>query len=119
MQDIWRRETGLPLRIVAGDLWIAGLVATHASDRPSVLVEGSLRLSPWIDRARIEREGFLAVWWRAASDPPDYLRSWIGTRIDGRQPFKMQRGDRRETAIVLYTIVKPGSLPQSPVPAGR
>lgn len=119
MQAIWRKETGMPLRIVAGDLWVAGMVAAHARDRPSVLVEGSLRFSPWIDRQRLAREGFMAVWWRAASDPPDYLRSWIGTRIDGRQTFKMRNGDRREAAVVHYTIVRPGTLDPAAGPPDR
>ncbi len=110
MQQIWRQATGKPLRIVAGDLWSAGMVAAHASDRPSVLVDGSLKYSPWIDRARIERDGFMAVWWRTREDPPDDLRPWIGLRIDGQKVFRMLGGDRGETAIVLYTIVRPGEF---------
>jgi 4-amino-4-deoxy-L-arabinose transferase-like glycosyltransferase len=110
MEAIWRRQTGRPLSIVAGDLWGAGMVAAAGSDRPSVLIEGSLRRSPWIDRRRLETEGFMAVWWRTREDPPDDLRPWIGTRIDGREVFRMRNGDRNETAIVLYTIVRPGEL---------
>lgn len=110
VQRIWRQTTNAPLRIVAGDLWAAGMIAAHAADRPSVLVDGSLRYSSWIDRQRIEREGFMAVWWRAAQDPPTDLRAWIGERIDGQLVFRMRGSDRGQTAIVLYTIVKPGEL---------
>ncbi|MFM9943458.1 MAG: glycosyltransferase family 39 protein [Hyphomicrobiaceae bacterium] len=119
MQRLWREATGKPLRIVAGDLWTAGMVAAHASDKPSILVDGSLRYSPWIDRARLQREGFMAVWWRTREDPPDDLRPWIGTRIDGQHVFHMRGSDRKQTAIVLYTIVKPGALTEGGGPPAR
>ncbi len=110
MQRVWRATTGTPLRIVAGDLWTAGMVAAHATDKPSILIEGSLRFSPWLDRARLEREGFMAVWWRTREDPPDALRPWIDQRIDGQHVFKMRGSDRNATATVYFTIVKPGGL---------
>src|SRR5262249_41410335 len=40
LSAIWTRETGRPLRIVAGDDWIAGLVGISAADRPSILSRG-------------------------------------------------------------------------------
>lgn len=99
---------------------MAGMVSAHATDRPSVLVDGSLRYSPWIDRARIERDGFMAIWWRAAEDPPIDLRTWIGLRIDGQHVFNMRGSDRGSTAIVLYSIVKPGEIKAgTPLPDNR
>lgn len=110
MERIWRGATGRPLRVVMGDAWIAGMIAVAGRDRPSLLIEGSARWSPWIERRRLEADGMLVVWWRAAKDPPEELRPWIGTRIDGSVRFAMRNGDRHEMAEIVYTVVRPGQV---------
>jgi hypothetical protein len=74
----WHDATGKPLGIVAGDTWESGLVSAYSADRPSVFVEADPRFNPWIDPARISREGVLAVWQGGAEVPPPY---------DGLGPF--------------------------------
>ncbi|MGE0597725.1 MAG: glycosyltransferase family 39 protein [Hyphomonadaceae bacterium] len=69
----WRDETGgAPLRIVAGDIWTAGLVNMDATQPPSVLINGDFTISPWVSTARARREGVLIVW-RADQTPPPGL----------------------------------------------
>ena len=65
----WLAETGVPLRVVAGDIWTAGLVGMGDAQAPSVLINGDFEISPWVSRARAAREGVLLVW-RADQTPP-------------------------------------------------
>jgi 4-amino-4-deoxy-L-arabinose transferase-like glycosyltransferase len=62
LEKVWRERTGCPLRIVAGDGWLAGLVSLRAAGRPAVLLDGELAFSPWITPDRLRREGALLVW---------------------------------------------------------
>lgn len=62
MSGIWTKSTGAPLRIVAGENWIAGLVGLSHKDRPSLLSNGDVKYSPWISQARLEAEGMLVLW---------------------------------------------------------
>ena len=61
-QAIWRKQTGKPLRIVAGDFWTAGLVALSPGDMPSIFTNGNFDTAPWITPERLKREGALLVW---------------------------------------------------------
>src|SRR5256885_15188202 len=49
--DTFRRRTGKPLAIVIGDVRPAGLVALASPDRPSLYVDGSPALAPWLSDA--------------------------------------------------------------------
>lgn len=62
LERVWRERTGCPLRIVAGDSWLAGLVSLRASGRPAVVLDGEPALSPWITPERLRRDGALLVW---------------------------------------------------------
>jgi len=58
----WRDRTALPLRIVIGERWHAGNIAFYAKGKPQILLDGDFRISPWISRERLAREGALVVW---------------------------------------------------------
>lgn len=108
-ERLWQERTGQPLRIVGGDLWIAGSVASLARSRPSIFAEANFRQSPWITDERIEREGALFVWWRGPFDPPQSFEPFIGKRKDGTEIFAV-RGRKRVFEIDLsYAIVPPGA----------
>ena len=55
--ETFRRRTGKPLAIVIGDVRTAGLVALASPDRPSLYVDGSPALSPWLSDDGGAREG--------------------------------------------------------------
>ena len=55
----WRKVTEQPLRIVGGDLDIGYLTAFHLPDIPVSLPLDEQNLAPWIDAARIAREGMV------------------------------------------------------------
>ena len=80
----FERETGQPLRILAGDIWVAGLVSLYDERRPSVLIEGDFRRSPWIDRDRLAETGLAIVWrvrWGNA-EPPAWVQEGFPDRKD-------------------------------------
>jgi hypothetical protein len=62
LQERWRASTGLPLRVVVGDRWHAGNVAFYIDDPALILLDGNFAISPWLDRATVERSGALLVW---------------------------------------------------------
>ncbi len=73
MAGIWDRAThGAPLRIVAGDTWIAGLVGLRHKDRPHLLSNADIRYSPWIGARQLEDEGMLVLW-EYEKSPTDLL----------------------------------------------
>ncbi len=70
LETRWAEQThGAPLRIVAGDVWTAGLVGLRDRTPPSVFIDADPRKSPWVSADRLKREGVLVVW-RAGSPPP-------------------------------------------------
>lgn len=75
----WSQATPAPLKVVAGDVWVAGLVALNHPDHPSILTDGDMDLSPWVTPARLERQGALAVWQETGEGPPPKLAALIGT----------------------------------------
>ncbi|HEY1473988.1 MAG TPA: glycosyltransferase family 39 protein [Pseudolabrys sp.] len=55
----WRKTSDQPLRIVGGDIDIAYMTAFHLPDTPAALPLDEQNLAPWIDAARIAREGMV------------------------------------------------------------
>ncbi len=75
-QSEWAALSHCPLRVVAGNYWLAGLVAVRGEGWPSVLITGDARYSPWITRQRLAQEG--ALWLREPNEagvPPAPLDS--------------------------------------------
>lgn len=58
----WSSRTDAPLRIVSGKSWLAGLVAAGSPERPSVVFDGMLSVSPWLTAERLSKEGVLYIW---------------------------------------------------------
>jgi hypothetical protein len=75
--ETFRRRTGKPLAIVAGDVRTAGLVAFASSDRPSLYVDASSARAPWISDAALRQNGAIVLWTAtdAAGTPPPHLKA--------------------------------------------
>jgi len=58
----WRQFAHQPLLFVVGELWEGGNVCFYSSDRPSLLLDGNLRISPWIRLAEVQKAGGVIVW---------------------------------------------------------
>ncbi|WP_417581204.1 glycosyltransferase family 39 protein [Nitrincola sp.] len=76
LEKIWADQTGCPLDIVASEYWLGGLMALRASTQPSVLIDGRLDYSPWIDEARLTQSGALLIWQQGDEVPTDL--AWLG-----------------------------------------
>lgn len=63
----WAQVSRCPLRTVAGNYWIAGLAAVPSPDRPSVLITGDARYSPWATADGLRQHG--ALWLREDGEP--------------------------------------------------
>ena len=83
----WRERTGTPLAYVGGAIvlangrtvpgagqFTANNVAVYSPDRPHVIVNGELGLSPWIDAADLERRGAVLVWQPQEQGLPENIR---------------------------------------------
>lgn len=62
LTQIWNEKYHTPLRYVAGSRWIGGNIAFYSSDHPTVYINWNTHLSPWIDEAKLKRDGAIFVW---------------------------------------------------------
>lgn len=101
----WHEQEGTPLRVVAGDTWLAGNVAFYSPDRPSVLTEGNLRLSPWVSEDELRRHGAVVVW--EGVQPPTYAQLFPGMKM--QPPIRVAWHTRARVAQspVYWAIVSP------------
>lgn len=79
-QQTWQQVAGCPLDTVAGDYWLAGILSAGLPERPSVLIDGDPRFSPWISPQRLQQHGALWIWHErpdrpAPASPPQPLAS--------------------------------------------
>jgi 4-amino-4-deoxy-L-arabinose transferase-like glycosyltransferase len=102
--NIWARETGLPLRIVAGETWAAGLVGLTSKDRPSLLGGWDPSTCPWVTPKRIDAEGMLLVW-DTARPPYGILKNYLEGRSPRQERFTVSHAKR--DIVIGYVIVKP------------
>ena len=102
----WERATGQPLRIVAGDAWVGGLVALTARHRPSLLTDGNLELAPWISAARLKAQGALLVWDPARIPAP--LRKQIENCAHQEEQFTWPRPTDAGPIRIGYCVIPPG-----------
>jgi len=74
--ETFRRRTGRPIAIVVGDVRTAGLVALASPERPSLYIDGSPALSPWMSDASVREKGAIIVWTvtDASGSPPAALK---------------------------------------------
>ena len=61
IEDEWKGAVTKPLRLVGGPFTLASTAAFYSHDRPSTYADFSRYLSPWVDDARIAREGIAMV----------------------------------------------------------
>ena len=106
LTEAWVRETGRSLRVVAGPAWEAGLVALGTPGSPSVLIDGSVRKSPWVTGTDIARFGALAVWRTDVPPAPD-LQALIGGRPVRQETFRWTDSVSARPIRLSWTAILP------------
>jgi 4-amino-4-deoxy-L-arabinose transferase-like glycosyltransferase len=53
----WHKDTDKPLKLIAGPFALVSSASFYGKDRPSTYAHFSSYLSPWVDNARIARDG--------------------------------------------------------------
>jgi hypothetical protein len=111
----WRDATGTPLEYVGGaDLGASGAgefaantVAVYSPDRPHVLAHGDPALSPWIERADLDRRGIVLIW-EGFDALPENLKAAF-PRAELQPPLVLPRLTLpgRKPATVSYAFVRP------------
>ena len=109
----WNMRVHQPLGIVAGDGWLAGLVAMRSSPRASVFIDGNFDYSSWITPERISREGALVIWQidKKHQGLPAELATLPHLKTMGVHRFKWPRAQRMPDLEVGWGII----APQDPV----
>jgi 4-amino-4-deoxy-L-arabinose transferase-like glycosyltransferase len=102
---IWRHQAGVPLSVVGGNDWVAGLIALELSPRASVFYRLDPRLSPWITSGRALREGMLVVW--PGREPPAYAVPLLEAHVAGVEQFAWSPAAAAKPIEIGYAVVPP------------
>ena len=105
-EDQWRQQVGRPLRIVAGDPWLAGMIGLTDRSPPSILLDGRLDHAPWITPRDIEANGLLAVWGPEGAYPVA-LDPLLKGRAVQTLTFANPAFPRLKPVTLDYVIVRP------------
>jgi 4-amino-4-deoxy-L-arabinose transferase-like glycosyltransferase len=106
--EIFRAETNRPLKIVAGDIWTAGIVALTVPSKPSIYTDANPNRAQWITPERLAREGALAVWQPKGDRPlPEQLAKFIGNAPWKEVTFAWPDSARRPPLRIRYAILPP------------
>jgi 4-amino-4-deoxy-L-arabinose transferase-like glycosyltransferase len=102
----WRRVTDKPLRMVAGESELAYGVAAYLPSRPSAFPDFNRKLGPWVDAARLKRDGvaIVCVAADAGCGLPATALGLTGTRTEAdvwRSYFGTQGRPGRYTIIIV------------------
>jgi 4-amino-4-deoxy-L-arabinose transferase-like glycosyltransferase len=106
----WQLTAGRPLTIVAGDGWLAGLIAMRSDPRASVFTDGDMQMAPWITPQRLTKEGVLVVWQvhkGESSAPPAGLAALPHFKEMGIDQFSWPRARKAQPLTVGWGIVPP------------
>jgi 4-amino-4-deoxy-L-arabinose transferase-like glycosyltransferase len=105
--------TGQPVQIVAGDGWLAGLIAMRGNPRASVFTDGDTKQAPWITPQRLSKEGALVVWRieKGNGAPPPGLAALPHFKDIGVMQFSWPRARKAPMLTVGWGIVPPQNPP--------
>ncbi|HEX3429954.1 MAG TPA: glycosyltransferase family 39 protein [Rhizomicrobium sp.] len=105
---VWRQQVQRPLRIVAGDGWLGGLVAMRSVPRPSVWIDANYRKAPWITPEAVKRDGALLLWRVHPNESvPNAFTCLKGIQILGQKSFVWPETPKAAPLIIGYAILLP------------
>jgi 4-amino-4-deoxy-L-arabinose transferase-like glycosyltransferase len=106
LEGAWLEAANAPLRIVAGDVWTAGLIGLNDRNPPSVLIDGDYAEAPWITPGDVAHDGALIVWSGNESDALRALRQGLEVR-DLRARSAYASAENAQDIVIHYAILPP------------
>lgn len=116
----WRQRYDRPLRLVAGEWWLAGNVALYVRPRPHVYGGGlnpdtpepSPRHNPWTGDEALRREGGIILW--NADHHGSALAGWLCERFPAHEllepvTLRWKTGAALPPIRVAMALIPPGS----------
>ncbi len=87
--ESWYQRYHQPLAYVIGNRWLAGNLSFYSHLHPIVLIDGDLRLAPWLDPPDLNRKGALLIWDvnQFGSTIPAQYRHFLLKKILGLMTF--------------------------------
>lgn len=73
LQQQWQQHSDCPLQLVAGDYWLAELVAINLTPVASAIPNGQLDWAPWVDLQRVRQQGMMLIWQAGDNQDPALL----------------------------------------------
>jgi hypothetical protein len=104
------RRTGAPLAVVTGDPGTATLVALGAPGRPSLYLNASPGLTPWVTADDIRRKGAVVVWPNPdtrAEVPPAIAARFPGLVADVPRAFEREVQGRLPLLRIGWGVIRP------------
>ncbi len=109
--ELWHERTGKPLKIVAGDNWLAGLIALRSRPRLSLFTDGEYSEARWITPKRLNRDGALVVWQEAWGHPAP-AEKLPGLKVEGTEAFPWPDNPKAPPLRIGWGIVPPETQPE-------
>jgi hypothetical protein len=110
------RGAGVPVPIVAGDMWAAGNVAAYLppqpGGRPSVYIQLDPVAAQWLDDAKTRARGGVFVWEPSPgrpldAPPPDWLARFPTLQVQPPLTLDVRRFGRDFTVRAGWAILPP------------
>jgi 4-amino-4-deoxy-L-arabinose transferase-like glycosyltransferase len=112
--DSFHRRTGRPLRIVAGDLDNAGLVAAFSPDRPGLYLVGAPERTPWVAEKDMRENGAIVMWPSAdtAGAPPAAVTARFPDLVpEVPRSFERPVQGRLSLLRIGWALIRPAAAP--------
>ncbi len=58
----WLKYSNVPLKIVAGDVWLTSNISFFSNQNISVFIDMNEKISPWVSYQELEKNGGLILW---------------------------------------------------------
>ncbi len=100
-----------PVRYVASDVWLGGMLTAYHPNRPSVLISGNFANSPWIAPERIQRNGAIVIW-QGDYDGERLMKQFPDAILQSPLELAYQTGAKVPAARVNWAILPPCERPR-------
>ncbi len=111
--DLWKTETGQPLRIVSGERDFAMAVTFRSRDNVSEFNSFNFRWAPWISKENIHKYGMLAICRKTDETCNDKARYYAGpgSKVSEHAINRQIWTAKSRPWNMVFYIIPPGAAP--------